>query len=122
LAGAVTARQIVAVYLQWWMKTFYTDSNAHLGFNQYRMRSAEAIEKHWCLVFVASSLWHLTCLPTEPDRAKGLIQIIGDTCRQQGRALLQKLLVVVHEQLSHGATADQVFAQIFATQQGIVFA
>jgi hypothetical protein len=122
LAGAVIARQIVAVYPQWWMKTLYTDSNAHLGFNEYGMRSAEAIEKHWCLVFMASSLWHLTCLPTGPDRAKGLTQTIGDACRQQGRALPQKLLVVVHEQLSHGATADQVFAQIFATQQGIVFA
>jgi hypothetical protein len=35
---------------------------------------------------------------------------MGDACRQQGRALLQKLWVGVHEQLSRGATADQVFA------------
>jgi hypothetical protein len=91
-----------------------------LGFNEYRMRSAEAIGKHWCLVFVAYSLLHLTCLPAVPDRTKGLIQTIGDACRQQGRALLQRLLVFVHDQLSQGATADHVFAQLFAKQRGIV--
>ena len=84
------------------------------------MRSAEAIGKHWCLVFVASSLLHLTCLPAGPDRTKGLIQTIGDACRQQGRALLQKLLVFVHDQLSLGATIDGVFAQVFAKQRGMV--
>jgi hypothetical protein len=80
------------------------------------------MEQHWCLVCVASSRLHLRCLPAGPDRAKGLIQTSGDACRQQGRALLQKLLVVVHEQLSHGATADQVFAPLVAKPQGIVFA
>ena len=54
------------------------DSKGPLGFNAYRMRSAEAIGKHWCLVFVAYSLLHLTCLPAVPDRTKGLIQTIGD--------------------------------------------
>ena len=84
------------------------------------MRSAEAIGKHWCLVFVAYSLLHLTCLPAVPDRMKGLIQTIGDACRQQGRAVLQKLLLFVHEQLSDGATADHVFTQLFAMQRGVV--
>jgi hypothetical protein len=84
------------------------------------MRSAEAIGKHGCLVFVASSLLHLTCLPAVPDRTKGLIQTIGDACRQQGRALIERLLVFVHDQLSQGATADHVFAQVFAKQRGMV--
>jgi hypothetical protein len=82
------------------------------------MRSAEAIGKHWCLVFVAYSLLHLTCLPAVPDRTKGLIQTIGDACRHQGRALLQRLLLFVHDQLSHGATVVQVFTRVFAKQQG----
>jgi hypothetical protein len=63
------------------------------------------------LVFVASSLWHLTCLPAVPARTQGLIHTIGDACRQQGRALRQKLLVFVHDQLSLGVTVDDVFAQ-----------
>lgn len=114
------AAKIIRLYLQRWpTETFYQDSKGHLGFNEYRMRSAEAIGKHWCLVFVAYSLLHLTCLPAGPDRTQGLIQTIGDACRQQGRALLQKLLVVVHEQLSHGTTIDQVFGQLFAKQRGV---
>jgi hypothetical protein len=102
------------------METFDQDGKGQLGFNEYRMRSAEAIGKHWCLVFVAYSLLHLTCLPTGPDRTKGLIQTIGDACRHQGRALLQKLLLFVHDQLSHGSKADQVFAQLFAKHRGMV--
>jgi hypothetical protein len=102
------------------METFYQDSKGQLGFNEYRMRSAEAIGKHWCLVFVAYSLLHLTCLPAVPERTKGLIQTIGDACRHQGRALLQQLLLFVHDQLSHGSKADQIFAQLFAKHRGMV--
>ena len=72
------------------------------------------------MVFVAYLLLHLTCLPTVPDRTKGLMQTMGDACRQQGRALIQKLLLFVHDQLSHGATADHVFAQVCAKQRGMV--
>jgi DDE superfamily endonuclease len=116
-----TAAKIIGLYLHRWpTETFYQDSKGQLGFNEYRMRSTEAIGKHWCLVFVAYSLLHLTCLPAVPDRTKGLIQTIGDACRQQGRALLQKLLVFVHEQLSHGAKPDHVFAQLFAKQRDMV--
>jgi hypothetical protein len=116
-----SAAKTISMYLQRWpTETFYQDSKGHLGFNDYRMRSTAAIGKHWCVVFVAYSLLHLTCLPTVPDRTKGLIHTIGDACRQQGRALLQKLVVFVHEQLSHGTTADHVFAQLFAKQRGRV--
>jgi hypothetical protein len=116
-----TAAKIISLYSQRWpTETFYQDGKGHLGFNEYRMRSAEAIGKHWCLVFVAYSLLHLTCLPAGPGRTRGLIQTIGDACRQQGRALLQKLLVFVHDQLSQGAPIDRVFAQIFAKQRSLV--
>ena len=76
--------------------------------------------KHWCLVFVAYAWWHLTCRPAVPDRTQGLIHTMGDACRQQGRALLQRLLIFVHDQLSQGAPIDQVFAQVFAKQRGMV--
>jgi len=116
-----SAAKIISLYSQRWpTETFYQDSKGYLGFNEYRMRSAEAIGKHWCLVFMAYSLLHLTCLPAGPDRTKGLIQAIADACRQQGRALLQRLLMVVHDQLSHGITVAQVFTQLFAKQQGAV--
>ena len=115
-----SAAKIIGLYWQRWpTETFYQDSKGQLGFNEYRMRSAEAIGKHWCLVFVAYSLLHLTCLPAVPDRTKHLIQSIGDACRQQGRALLQQLLVFVHDRLSSGATVDHVFAYLFAKKRGI---
>ena len=116
-----SAAKIIGLYLQRWpTETFYQDSKGQLGFNESRMRSAEAIGKHWCLVFVAYSLLHLTCLPAVPDRTKNLIQSIGDACRQQGRALLQQLLVFVHDRLSSGATVDHIFAYLFAKKRGIV--
>jgi len=116
-----SAAKIIGLYLQRWpTETFYQDGKGQLGFDAYRMRSTEAIGKHWCLVFVAYSLLHLTCLPAGPDRTKDLVQTIGDACRQQGRALIQRLLLFVHDQLSHGATADHVFTQLFARQGGMV--
>jgi DDE superfamily endonuclease len=116
-----SAAKIIDLYSHRWpTETFYQDSKGQLGFSAYRMRSAEAIGKHWCLVFVAYSLLHLTCLPAGPDRTKGLIHTIGDACRQQGRALLQQLLVFVHDRLSQGATVAHVFAHLFAKQQGMV--
>jgi hypothetical protein len=116
-----SAATIIRLYLQRWpTETFYQDSKGHLGFNEYRMRSIEAIGKHWCLVFVAYSLLHLTCLPAVPGRTQGLIQTIGDACRHQGRALLQKLLLFVHERLSHGVPADHLLTRLFAKQRGMV--
>jgi hypothetical protein len=115
------AATIISLYgHRWPTETFDQDGQGPLGFNEDRMRSVAAMGKPWCLVVVASSLLHLTCRPAVPDRTTGLIQTIGDACRQQGRALLQRLLVCVHDQLSQGVTADHVFARIFAKQQGIV--
>jgi hypothetical protein len=84
------------------------------------MRRAEASGNHWCLVFVASSLLHLTCLPAVPDGTKRRIHTMGDACRHPGRALVQRLLMFVHDQLSHGATVDHVFERLFAKQRGMV--
>jgi hypothetical protein len=43
----------MGLYLQRWpTETFYQDSKGQLGFNEYRMWSAEAIGKHGCLVFI----------------------------------------------------------------------
>jgi DDE superfamily endonuclease len=116
-----SAAKTISLYWQRWpTDTFDQDSQGHLGFNDDRMRSTEAMGTHGCVVFVADALLHLTCLPTVPDRTKGLIHTMGDACRQQGRAWLQKLLGFVHEQLSHGTTADHVLAQLLAKQRGMV--
>ena len=116
-----SAAKIIGLYWQRWpTATFYQDSKGPLGFTEYRMRSAEALGNHWCLVFVADSLLHLTCLPAVPDRTTHLIPSIGDACRQHGRAWLQQLLVFVHDRWSSGATVAPGFAYLFAKKRGIV--
>src|SRR5262249_5729091 len=85
-----SAQKIIAMYLQRWpTETFYQDGKGHLGLDAYRMRSAEAIGKHWCLVFVAYSFLHLACLA--PSLVAGAIPVktIGDACRQQAQALIE---------------------------------
>lgn len=64
-----TVQRIITLYLQRWpIETFYQDRKGHLGLDAYRMRNAEAIQKHWCLVFVAYSFLHLDCLPSSPTK------------------------------------------------------
>jgi len=57
------------------------------------MRSAEAIKKHWCLVFVAYSFLHLACLPPPLNQGPVPVRTIGEVCRQQATALLQQVLL-----------------------------
>jgi hypothetical protein len=48
------------------------------------------------------------------------MQTIGDACRQQGRALIQHLVVFVHDRLSQGLPIDHVFAWLFAKPRSLV--
>jgi len=104
------------------IETFYQDGKQHLGLDEYRMRDAEGIQKHWCLVFVAYSLLHLDCLPPSPTKSCLPIKTIGEACRQQTQALIEALILQAHERLQQGQQAKDVFAQLFAKQQVILAA
>src|ERR1700752_4717681 len=68
------AKKILETYLQRWpIETFYQDSKGHLGLDEYRMRTATAIQKHWCLVFVAYSFLHLQGLAASSKKGKARI-------------------------------------------------
>jgi len=118
-----SAKQVLETYLQRWpIETFYQDSKGHLGLDEYRMRTAVAIKKHWCLVFVAYSFLHLQCLAASPNKRRALthpITTIGEACRQQGQALIEKLILYAHDLLQRGQSAAEVFAAIFAKQQEV---
>jgi hypothetical protein len=116
------AKQIIATYLlRWPIETFYQDSKQCLGLDEYRMRSAEAIQKHWCLVFVAYSFLHLDCLPLSPVKALATPRkTIGQAARQQAQLLIQALICFAHEQLTQGHSAQEVFAYLFAKQGAIL--
>ena len=112
------AQRILTLYLQRWpIETFYQDSKGHLGLDTYRMRNAEAIGKHWCLVFVAYSLLHLDCLPPSPTKGSLPVKTIGEACRQQAQALMQALILYAHERLQLGQRAEDLFGSLFAKQQ-----
>jgi SRSO17 transposase len=116
-----SAQRILALYLQRWpIETFYQDGKTHLGLDEYRMRNAEAIGKHWCLVFVAYSLLHLDCLPPSPTKGGLPIKTIGEACRQQAQALIEALILYAHERLQLGQRAADIFAALFAKQSAVM--
>jgi hypothetical protein len=113
-----SAQRIITLYLQRWpIETFYQDGKTHLGLDEYRMRHAEAIGKHWCLVFVAYSLLHLDCLAPAPTKGSSPLKTIGEACRQQAQALIQALILYAHDRLQLGQRAEDIFAYLFAKQQ-----
>ena len=98
-----SATRIIATYLlRWPIKTFYQDGKAHLGLDEYLMRNAKAIEKHWCLVFVAYSLLHLDCLPSSLTEGSLPLKTIGEACRQQAQELNQALILQAYEKFHQG--------------------
>lgn len=113
-----SAEFIIQTYLcRWPIETFYQDSKGLLGLDEYRMRTAKAFQKHWCLVFVAYSFLHLHSL--ELSHQKGLVlplKSIGEVCRQQGQFLVQSLILMVHDLLTAGESVDDVFRLLFAKQ------
>src|SRR2546421_567009 len=115
------APRIIALYLQRWpIETFYQDSKTSLGLDTYRMRNAEAIGKHWCLVFVAYAFLHLDCLPPSPTKGSVPLKTIGEACRQQAQALIEALIRYAHERLQLGQRAEDIFAYVFAKQQPVM--
>jgi len=116
-----SAQRIMTLYLQRWpIETFYQDGKTSLGLDEYRMRSAEAIGKHWCLVFVAYSFLHLDCLPPSPTPGHRPLKTIGAACRQQAQALIEALILYAHERLQLGQRAEDIFAHVFAKQQTLL--
>src|SRR6266568_1501443 len=115
------AQRIITLYLQRWpIETFYQDGKTHLGLDEYRMRNAEAIGKHWCLVFVAYSFLHLDCLPPSLRKGHSPLKTIGEACRQQAQALIKALILYAHERLQLGQRAEDIFASLFAKQQTLM--
>jgi len=115
------ARRIITLYVQRWpIETFYQDSKGHLGLDTYRMRNAEAIGKHWCLVFVAYALLHLDCLPPSPTKGSLPLKTIGEACRQQAQALIEGLILYAHKCLELGQRAEDFFTSLFAKQSMVM--
>ena len=48
------------------------------------------------------------------------LKTIGEACRQQAQALMEVLILYVHEQLQLGQKAEDLFAYVFAKQQTVM--
>jgi len=112
-----TPRILTLSVPRWPMEPFDQDRKGHLGVDTYRMRSAEAIGKHGCLVFVASAFLPLDCRPSSLTTGSLPLTTIGEACRQQAQALMQALILYAHERLQLGQKAEDLFASLFAKQQ-----
>ena len=81
-----------------------------------------AIQKHWCLVTLAYSLLNLACLPSSLISGRGKIpshpiKTLGEVCRKQGQRLIEELILLAHDRLLQGKSADEVFSRLFAKQR-----
>lgn len=118
-----SAKRILETYLlRWPIETFYQDGKEHLGFDEYLMRDAEAIGKHWCLVFVAYSLLHLDCLPSPLAKEQLPTKSIGEACRQQARTLIEALILDAHKMIQAGKDVKAVFDFLFSKQMACAIA
>jgi hypothetical protein len=113
-----SAQKIIATYLlRWPIETFYQDIKQHLGLDDYRMRDIKAIQKHWSLVFVAYSFLHLDCLPNSNGQKSAFpSKSLGQAMRQQGRFVIEALIMHAHRLISQGQSANEVFESLFAKQ------
>jgi hypothetical protein len=112
------APRILTLSVQRWpIETLYQDRKGPPGLDTYRMRNAEAIGKHGCLVFVAYALWHLDCRPPSPTTGSLPVKTIGEACRQQAQARMQAVILYAHERLQLGQRAEDLFGYLFAKQQ-----
>lgn len=114
-----SAKHIISTYLlRWPIETFYQDGKQLLGLDEYCMRTAQAFQKHWSLVFVAYSLLHLDCLqPSLAKQQRSPNKSIGEATRQQTQSLIQELILTAHHALNNGIALAQVFNNLFAKQQ-----
>jgi hypothetical protein len=113
------AQRIISTYLlRWPIETFYQDGKQLLGLDEYCMRTAQAFQKHWSLVFVAYSLLHLDCLqPSLAKKQRSPNKSIGEATRQQTQSLIQELILTAHNALNDGMAIALVFNNLFAKQQ-----
>lgn len=110
--------QVLTRYLQRWpIETFYQEGKQLLGLDAYRMRDAQAIAKHWCLVFAAYSFLHLDSL-LSPLKQRSTRKTIGEVCRQQQYALIEACFRFVQTMIEQGSTLEEAMDMLFHKQKG----
>ena len=96
------------------IEVFYKDAKQHLGFSDYQCRTADAIQKHWYLVFGAYSLLKLELLRSPLYQTwQRKLKTIGVALRRQSQALVEQMILACHRLLSQGTNPEQLFKLLF---------
>lgn len=104
-------KKIMTTYtLRWSIETFFRDSKQALGFEDYQLRSMDAVERHLCLVDLAYSLLELqrveSCLLT---KVANQLTTIGETARGVTNDVLRSLVLWVYEQAKTTKNPNNIY-------------
>ena len=95
---------------RWSIETFFRDSKQSLGFEDYQLRSIDAVERHLCLVNLAYSLLELqrieSCLLT---KVANQLTTIGDQGRFVANDILRSLVLWVYQQTKKTKNPDHIY-------------
>ena len=92
--------KIIKTYiLRWSIETFFRDSKQALGFEDYQLRSIDAVERHLCLVNLAYSLLELQRVESALlTKVANQLTTIGETARNVAHDILRSLVFWVFDQ------------------------
>lgn len=104
-------RKIINSYTKRWsIETFFRDSKQSLGFEDYQLRSIDAVERHLCLVNLAYSLLELqrveSCLLT---KVANQLTTIGQTARNVANDILRSLVLWVYDQSKQTKNPEHIY-------------
>lgn len=103
--------KIIKSYIKRWsIETFFRDSKQSLGFEDYQLRSIDAVERHLCLVNLAYSLLELqrveSCLLT---KVANQLTTIGQTARNVTNDILRSLVLWVYQQAKQTKNPEHIY-------------
>lgn len=109
-------KRILTTYLDRWpTETFNADVKGNLGFEDYQLRRARAIRRHWYLSFVAYSLLGDQGPPGRSRWAvRGQFQSTGQRCRAVVEELLGYLVDWIARQVEEGLQPAHILQQLLA--------
>jgi len=96
--------------LRWGIETFFRDSKQSLGFEDYQLRSIDAVERHLCLVNLAYSLLELQRVESRLlTKVANQLTTIGDQAKNVSNDILRSLVLWVYEQTKKTKNPEHIY-------------
>ena len=95
---------------RWSIETFFRDSKQSLGFEDYQLRSIDAVERHLCLVNLAYSLLELQRVESDLlTKVANQLTTIGEQARNVANDILRSLVLWVYDQSKQTKNPDHIY-------------